>query len=204
MGKKDPRIDAYIAKSAPFAKPIMKHLRAIVREACPDVEETLKWSMPAFVYHGNLCGFAAFKAHATFGFWKGSLIVDDTGKSLDAMGQFGRITSLAELPPKKVLVGYVRKAMQLNEAGVKLKPRKHAPKKPLAMPADLKTALAKNKKALATFEGFPPSQRREYIEWITESKQAETRARRLKQAIEWMAQGKIRHWKYATRPAGAA
>jgi uncharacterized protein YdeI (YjbR/CyaY-like superfamily) len=196
MGGRDPRVDAYIAKSADFAQPILTHLRDVVHEACPNVEETLKWGMPAFMYEGILCGMAAFKAHCTFGFWKGSLVVDSGGKSLDAMWQFGRITKLSDLPPKRTLAGYVKKAMALNESGAKVKARPKRPKKEIAVPGYMTAALKKNRKALATFDGFSPSHKREYVEWITEAKGEDTRYRRLAQAIEWMAEGKPRNWKY--------
>ncbi|HEX2121770.1 MAG TPA: YdeI/OmpD-associated family protein [Thermoanaerobaculia bacterium] len=196
MGTRDKRIDAYIAKSADFAKPILTHLRELVHEACPDVEETLKWSAPHFMYEGMLCSMASFKEHCAFGFWKGSLVVDDAnGKSAEAAGHLGRITKLSDLPPKRVLVGYIKKAMALNEAGTKVA---RVPKraKALVVPDYLAAALKKNKKALATFEAFTPSHRREYVEWITEAKGEATRQRRLEQALEWMAEGKPRHWKY--------
>jgi len=201
VAKKDPRIDAYIAKSPGFAKPILNHLRELVRKGCPDVEETVKWSMPHFDYKGPLAGMAAFKAHCAFGFWKGSLIVPE---SKEAMGQFGGITKLADLPKDDVLVGYVRKAVQLNEQGVKVpRPLKHE-KKEIPMPADLAAALKKNTKAQATFEGFRPSYKREYLEWITEAKTEETRRKRLDTAIEWMADGKPRNWKYMKAPTCVA
>ena len=196
MGTRDPRIDAYIARSAPFARPILKHLREIVHAACPEVEETLKWSMPAFMYKGQLCGMAAFRQHATFGFWKGSLVVSGKDrKPAEAMGQFGRITSVDDLPAKRVIAGYVKAAMKLNDEGVKV-PRAAAKQKPLVVPADLKAALNGSPKARRTFEGFPPSKRRDYVEWITGAKAEATRLRRLETAIEWMAQGKSRNWKY--------
>ena len=197
MGMKDPRIDAYISKSGDFAKPILKHLRGLVHKGCPGVEETVKWSMPHFDYAGApLAGMAAFKAHCAFGFWKGSLIVPG---SRDAMGQFGRITSVDDLPADKVILGYVRKAAELNETGVKVpRPAKH-PKKEIPMPKDLAAALKKNAKARATFEGFRPSHQREYLEWITEARTEETRSKRLATAIEWMSEGKPRHWKYMTK-----
>lgn len=191
--KKDPRIDAYIAKAPEFARPILKHLRAIVREGCPDVEETMKWSMPHFDYKGPLAGMAAFKAHCAFGFWKGSLVVPGSG---EAMGQFGRITKVADLPKDKVLVGYVKKAARLNDEGVKVKrPVKHA-KKDIPMPADLAAALKKNAKARETYDGFRPSHQREYLEWITGAKAEATRARRLGTAIDYMSAGKPLNWKY--------
>jgi len=196
MGTRDPRIDAYIAKSGEFARPILTHLREAVHRACPVVEETMKWSAPHFMYEGMLCGMASFKAHCAFGFWKGSLIVDD-GRSKEAMGHFGRITSLDQLPSKKVLTGYIRKAMELNEKGIKSPTRSKREAKPEAkVPKDLAAALGKNKKARATFDNFTRSHRREYIEWITEAKTEATRQRRLETAIEWMAEGKSRNWKY--------
>jgi uncharacterized protein YdeI (YjbR/CyaY-like superfamily) len=198
MGKKDPRIDAYIEKSADFAKPILRHLRKVVHAGCPNVEETVKWSMPHFDYKGPLAGMAAFKAHCAFGFWKGSLIVPG---SQEAMGQFGCITKVSDLPKQDVLLGYVRKAVQLNEGGVKVpRPLKHE-KKDIPMPADLAAALKKNAKARATFDGFRPSHKREYLEWITEAKTDETRRKRLDTAVEWMSEGKSRHWKYQAAPA---
>jgi uncharacterized protein YdeI (YjbR/CyaY-like superfamily) len=196
MGKKDPRVDAYIAKSADFARPILKRMRDLVHKGCPDVEETIKWGMPAFDYHGFLGGMAAFKAHCAFNLWKGSLLGADNS---DAMGQFGRITSVSDLPKDSVLVGYVREAARLNAEGVKAPRQPKAPKKLLPTPPDLASALRKNAKAKATFEGFSPSHRREYIEWITEAKTEETRGKRLGTAIEWMAEGKPRMWKYVAK-----
>lgn len=196
MGKKDPRVDAYIEKSADFAKPILKHLREIVHKGCPDVEETIKWGMPAFDYKGILGGMAAFKAHCAFNLWKGSLL---GAKNRDAMGQFGRITALSDLPKDSVLLGYVEEAVRLNAEGVKAPRRPKEPKKPLETPDDLARALKKNAKARETFEAFSPSHRREYVEWITEAKTEETRKKRLGTAIEWMAEGKPRMWKYMTK-----
>ncbi len=196
MGKQDKRIDAYIARAPEFARPILNHLRAVVHETCPDVQETLKWSMPAFEYHGLLCSMATFKQHATFGFWKGKLIVGADGADLEtAMGQFGRITSVKKLPSKRVLMGYVKKAMALNEAGTTVK-RAVKAKPPLRMPADLKAALARDRRALATFEGFSPSARRDYLEWVLDAKQSATRAKRITTTVEWVAEGKRRNWKY--------
>jgi uncharacterized protein YdeI (YjbR/CyaY-like superfamily) len=198
MGTQDPRIDAYIAKSAAFAKPILTHLRKVVHSACPDVEETMKWSFPHFMYKGMLCSMASFKEHCAFGFWKNSLIVQNGGKATEeAMGQFGRITKLADLPSQAVLSGYIKQAMKLNDDGVKTPARsKPARPKEVVVPDDLTAALARNKAAGATFEGFSPSHKREYVEWITEAKTEATRARRLETAMEWMAEGKPRNWKY--------
>lgn len=198
MGKRDPRVDAYIAKAQPFARPILAHIRALVHAACPKAEETLKWGAPTFMYADEmLCSIASFKEHATFGFWKGALIVDAKGKQVEAaMGQFGRLTTVSDLPARRVLAGYVKKAMKLNDDKIKVAKTKPGKAKPAVVPADLKAALAKNKKAAATFGAFPPSCRRDYIEWITEAKQDATRQRRLETTIEWLAAGKKRNWKY--------
>lgn len=197
MGTRDPRIDAYIEKSAPFARPILTHLRAVVHEGCPEVEETIKWGAPFFDYRGTLCSMAAFKEHCAFGFWKASLVLDDKNrKAQEAAGHFGRITSVGDLPPKKTLVAYVKKAKTLNEKGVKqTRPPKH-PKKPLEIPVSFTAALEKNRKARETFDKFPPSHKRDYVEWVTTAKSEETRARRIATAVEWMAEGKPRNWKY--------
>ena len=194
----DKRVDGYIAKAPEYARPILSRIRDVVHEACPDCEETLKWGMPAFMYHGILCQMAAFKAHAIFGFWKGSLITDPKGKPINlGMGKdLGKLTSLAELPSKKALVGYVKQAMTLNEEGVKVRRRVGKSKPPAAVPADLAAALRKNKKAQATFDAFSPSAKREYVTWIVDAKGEDTRARRLAQAVQWMSEGKQRNWKY--------
>ncbi|HKP76962.1 MAG TPA: YdeI/OmpD-associated family protein [Longimicrobiaceae bacterium] len=197
MGTRDPRIDQYIDRSADFAKPILTHIREVVHAACPEVEETMKWSMPHFMYKGMLAGMSSFKQHCAFGFWKGSLIGNDDQKR-DAMGQFGRITSVADLPPDDVLAGYVREAMRLNDEGVK--PRRRAKpageKKPVETPADLAGALASNPQAQATWDGFSPGKRKEYVEWVTEAKTDATRQKRLATTVEWVAEGKARNWKY--------
>jgi len=200
MGTKNPRVDAYIAKSPAFARPILEHLRKLVHAACPDVEETIKWRSPHFEYEGNLCGMAAFEQHCTFGFWKAPLLEDGRGRSIEAdraaMGPYGRIASIEDLPSDRVLVGLVKQAAKLNERGARLA-RRTTPRTALRTPADLMTALRKNPKALATFQAFAPSHRREYIEWIAEAKKDETRKRRLATAITWMAAGKSHHRKYA-------
>ena len=195
MGARDPRIDAYVAKSADFAKPILVYLRDLVHATCPQAEETIKWGMPTFLYHGMLCGVGAFKQHCAFGFWKHSLVVG-AGRYDDAMGQFGRITQVADLPPKRQLVALIRKAMQLNEAGVGAPRKRAAPRPAPKAPADLAAALKKNAKAAATFSAFSPSHKRDYVEWITEAKREETRSKRVAQAVVWMAEGKPRNWKY--------
>lgn len=198
MGKRDPRVTAYIRNAEPFARPILTHLREVVHQACPEVVETIKWKCPSFEYQGMLCGMASFQKHCAFGFWKSKLILDRTGKPADeGMGQFGKLTKASDLPSKRVLTGYIKKAMELNEQGVpspRSTPRGAA--KPVTVPADLGSALAKNRKARAAFEKFSPSHRREYVEWITEAKREETRQRRLETTIEWLSEGKSRNWKH--------
>jgi uncharacterized protein YdeI (YjbR/CyaY-like superfamily) len=202
MGTRDPRIDTYIATAAPFARPILERIRDTVHATCPDVEETMKWRMPYFMYRGMLCNMAAFRKHCAFGFWKGAIIFgDDTSASSDAMGQFGRIESLDDLPSRAILAGYIRKAMRLNEEGVSkakagVVAKRPAKKKAVAVPNDLQSALRRNAAARAAFTEFTPSQQRDYIEWLTEAKREETRKRRLDTAIEWISEGKTRNWKY--------
>jgi hypothetical protein len=190
-------VDAYIAKSADFARPILKRLRALMHRACPKVEETMKWGVPHFEYKGVIAGMAAFKQHAAFGFWKRRLMQDPAGFfSKGESGMGGRkIRSLDELPSDTVLLGYIREAVALNEQGARV-PRSTRRKPPVKAPPYLTAALKKNAKARKTFEGFSPSQQREYVEWLTDAKQEVTRERRLATAIEWMAQGKTRNWKY--------
>jgi len=196
MPRKDARIDAYIAKAQPFAQPILKYLRSTVMSASPELEETIKWGLPSFTYHGLVCGMAGFKKHVTFGFWKSKLVLNTKGMPVDeAMGQFGRITKLSDLPSKRELVGHVKKAMQLNADGITVK-RVVKPKKAIPMPAVLKAALAKAAKAKATWDALPPGHQREYLEWVTEAKTDATRDRRIATTIEWLKEGKRRNWKY--------
>jgi len=197
MVNHDPRIDAYIRKSAAFARPILTELRARVHASCPAAVETLKWSHPSFEYKGILCGMAAFKQHAVFGFWKHKLVVGADRRAQTAMGSFGCIKSMADLPPRKTLVALVKKARQLNDEGVKVvRDKTTKNKKRAAMHPELKAALAKSKKAQATFAAFPPSAQYEYVEWVAEAKTDDTRERRVAQSVDWLAQGKRRHWKY--------
>jgi uncharacterized protein YdeI (YjbR/CyaY-like superfamily) len=193
--KKDPRVDAYIGKAAPFARPILKRLRKIVHAGCADVQETIKWGMPHFDHKGLLCGMAAFKNHCALWFWKRELILGQ--KSERGMAQFGRLKSIDDLPEEKRLIGYVRKAAALNEAGIKPPPRSKPKKKSLSkVPDYFKAALGKNAKARKTFEKFSPSQQKEYVEWVSEAKRDETRRQRLQMSILWLAEGKPRNWKY--------
>jgi uncharacterized protein YdeI (YjbR/CyaY-like superfamily) len=198
MPKRSPEVDAYIAKAAPFAQPILEKIREAFHAASPKIEETMKWSVPHFEYKGIVGSMAAFKQHVGWGFWKARLMKDPAG-ILNGTGMGGaRVENVKDLPPKKVLVEYVREAVQLNEEGKKVEGTRsmRRPAKPAEVPDDLAAALAKNKKARATFDQFSPSHRKEYIEWIAEAKQEATRSKRLAQAIEWMAEGKARHWKY--------
>ena len=196
MGTRDPRIDQYIAKQADFAKPILTHLREVVHSACPEVEEGTKWGVPFFMAHGPLCNMAAFKQHCAFGFWKGALVVGrGSGEDDRAAGQFGRITAVKDLPSKKELTAYIKKAMRLNEEGVAV-PKEKKSRPTLPVPPELTAALAKNRKAREVFEAFSPSQQRDYSEWIGDAKREETKAARVAQAVEWIAAGKARHWKY--------
>ncbi|MBI1780695.1 MAG: YdeI/OmpD-associated family protein [Sphingobacteriales bacterium] len=201
MATKDKRVDAYIAKSADFAKPILTRLRQLVHKTCPGTEEKMKWSFPHFDYKGEmLCSMAAFKQHCSFGFWKASLMKDkglmEAAQSEVAMGHLGRITSLKDLPSDKKITAWIKEAMKLNEDGVKVVKKKPTEKKSLVVPDYFTKAVKKNKKAWTTFEAFSPSAKKDYVEWITEAKTEETKEKRLTQAIEWMAEGKRRNWKY--------
>jgi uncharacterized protein YdeI (YjbR/CyaY-like superfamily) len=192
---RDNRVDSYIARQADFARPILDHIRAAMHAACPEVEETIKWGVPAFNYKGRpLAGMAAFKAHATLGFWNSNDVRGDDAKA-GAMGDFGRIASLADLPDDAALAAIIRSGVAFIDSGAKPVKQRAVRPEP-EMPDDLVTAMAANPAAQATFDNFPPSARREYLEWITEAKRPETRVKRLTQAVEWMAEGKKRNWKY--------
>ncbi len=190
MPQTDRRVDAYIAKAPEFARPILEKVRAMVHEGTADVEETLKWGHPTFVQDGILCGMAAFKQHCVVHFWKGSLVYRGETPIPD------KILRASDLPSKQVFLGYVKRAVALNAGGVKTPRAPARPKKPIPVPSDFRKAIDRNAKARSTFDGFSPSHRREYLEWIIEAKQEETRARRIARAVEWMAEGKPRNWKY--------
>ncbi|MFN0137235.1 MAG: YdeI/OmpD-associated family protein [Phycisphaerae bacterium] len=224
----DPRVDAYIAKSAAFARPILVYLRELVHEACPSVQENIKWGMPSFEYNGMLCSMAAFKQHVSFGFWKHELVVGpqgaaantkrvnkagaakkasssaaktdapavSKGKSGNGMGEFGKVAQIADLPPRKKLIEYVRRAVRLNDEGVKAPRVVKKARPPAKVPDDLAAALRRNKTAATNFAAMSPSHQREYIEWIVEAKRPETREKRLATTIEWVGEGKARNWKY--------
>lgn len=199
MPTTEPRVDEYIERSADFAKPILNHIRKIVHRACPDVVEKIKWSMPHFEYKGPLCHMASFKQHCAFGFWKQSLLESGNFPEKNAMGSFGRITSVKDLPPDNTLISLIHEAMALNEKGVKVPKKAPAGKKDLTVPNDLKAALAGDVRARETFENFSYSHKKEYIEWIEEAKTDATREKRLATTVEWLSEGKSRNWKYARK-----
>jgi len=199
MGKRDKRIDTYILKSADFAIPILTHLRELVHLACPEVEEVMKWSFPNFEYKGLMCNMAAFKNHCSFGFWKASLMKDKTlvknAESESSMGHLGALKSLKDLLSDKIMIQYIKEAAKLNDEGIKVEKKKPI-KKELVIPPYFIKALKTNKAALKAFDGFSYSNKKEYVTWITEAKTETTRTRRIATALEWIAEGKIRNWKY--------
>lgn len=195
MATRDPRVDAYIERAPDYARPILVHLRDVVHAACPQVEEDIKWGSPFFLHHGMLASMAAFKAHACFGFWRGKELFPDGGEA-GAMGNFGKLASIRDLPAKKTLAALVKQAMALNESAAP-RPQKIVRPKPDARPSPaFAAALKADRKATAAFAAFSASGRREYIEWVDDAKREETRDRRIAQAVEWIAQGKARNWKY--------
>ena len=199
----DPRVDTYIEKAAPFAQPVLTHLRNLVHQACPRATETVKWGMPFFLQQSIvLCHLAAFKQHCAFGFWGPEMkkVLATNGLvSSKAMGSLGRITSLRDLPADRLLLRYMSQAAEFVESGQRKKSIDRKPKaaKPhVRVPVELSAALKKNKLAAKAFERFSPSCRREYVEWISAAKRPESKERRVVQAVEWIAQGKSRNWKY--------
>ena len=191
----DPRIDAYIEKQPDFARPILVWLRERVHAACPDVEETIKWSRPNFYYKGKpMAGMSAFKQHASFGFWQRQELA--TGMEGEAMGQYGRLTAISDLPGAADVEARIADAMRLIDEGAKPIRASRELRGEADVPEALAEALASDDVAAATFNGFPPGQRREYCDWIGEAKRAETRDKRVVQAIEWLREGKRRNWKY--------
>lgn len=196
MPTTDPRIDAYIERSAEFAKPILLHIRKLAHQACPDITETMKWSFPHFDHKGTVCSMASFKEHCAFGFWKQSLLEKDAFPAQKtAMGSFGRITAVSDLPGDDIILGLIVQAVELNEKGIKVS-KKPVERKELIVPDDLTAALKKDKKAKAAFDAFSYSNKKEYVEWITGAKTEATRNKRLATAMEWLAEGKVRNWKY--------
>jgi uncharacterized protein YdeI (YjbR/CyaY-like superfamily) len=202
----NPAVDAYLVKAQPFARPILTHLRELVHKGCPGVEETIKWSRPFFEYRGVILGnMSAFKEHCSFGFWGeeiGAVLRDANAPRKQGMGSLGRITSLNDLPPDKQMLDWIRQAAAFVDSGRCTSPiaarRKvvKAPKPAVEPPLEFTAALRKNKKAAAVFAAFSPSCKREYVEWIADAKRPETRDKRIETAIEWIAEGKQRNWKY--------
>jgi uncharacterized protein YdeI (YjbR/CyaY-like superfamily) len=193
---REPRIDTYIAKAQPFAQPILRHIRERVRAAVPEAEEAMKWSAPAFLLNGKiLIVMAAFKQHAALNFWRGQEIGDGTAKA-GAMGQFGKLTSVDDLPPDAELDALIREAAALTSKAPAPRNTKHEPKPAPEMHPEFAQALAKAPQAKATLDGFPPGAQRDYFEWIAEAKQDATRQKRIATAVEWLSEGKRRHWKY--------
>jgi uncharacterized protein YdeI (YjbR/CyaY-like superfamily) len=198
MSKKDKRVDTYISKSQDFAKPVLSHLRELVHKACPEVEETIKWGFPNFVYKGILCNMASFKQHCAFGFWKASLMKDTHGiLAGESMGSLGKLASLKDLPADKILIDYIKQAMELNDEGIKVSKKPVGSKKDLVIPDYFKKELGKNKKAKTVFENFGYSHQKEYIEWITEAKTEATRLKRMEKTLAQLAESKSLNWKYA-------
>lgn len=201
MLEKDKRIDLFISSSREFAQPILAHLRSVVHKASPEIRETIKWGMPHFEYAGKIvCSMAAFKEHCAFAFRQATLMKDplkllSTGEGKSGMGHFGQIKTLKDLPAEKILIQYIREAIELIEKGAKVPKSKVSPKK-IVVPKDFLALLKKNKVAHSVFLKFSQSNKRDYVEWITDAKTEETRNRRMKTAIEWLQEGKSRNWKY--------
>ena len=199
MKNHSPAVDAYIAKCPEFTRPILEKIRSLFHKACPQIEETIKWGFPHFEYKGIVGSMAGFKRYVSYGFWKAKLM-DDPHKLLALMAKapmgHANVAKVSELPADKILLDYIRQAVALNEHDVKLPARKKKPRPELQIPDFFILALKKNKRALAIFEAFSPSHKREYVEWITEAKQEETRLKRLATAIEWISEGQPRNWKY--------
>lgn len=201
MKNTDPRVDAYIDKAQAFAQPILQHIRQLVHKAYPNVEETVKWKFPHFVNNGStLCYMASFKEHCTFGFFKAKIMKDPENILVEtrgeAMGHFGRITGLEDLPSDKIMMAYIKEAAKLNEDNIKLPAKAKNAVEEMAVPEILASALAANKAADKVFKSFPPGKRKDYIVWINEAKTETTREKRTQQAVEWIAEGKGKNWKY--------
>lgn len=204
MSVYDPRVDAYIEKSASFAQPVLNHVRELIHKVCPDIVETIKWGFPHFEHKKRpQFNIAAFKQHCAFGFWLAALMTDQHGilqlEEKSSMGSLGRITSLDDLPSDKIMTSYLKQSLKLTDEGARVAKVAKQPVASIAVPDDFAAELRKNKKALAVFEQFAPSHRKEYLEWITGAKREETRSKRITEALEWLAEGKPRHWKYNKR-----
>ncbi|GAC1365495.1 MAG: hypothetical protein NVSMB3_14120 [Acidobacteriaceae bacterium] len=200
MGTRDERVDEKIAKAPAFAQPVMRHLRELVHEGCPETEETIKWGMPFFLYRGKmLCSLGVFSKHCSFGFVGPRMreVMREAGMPMeDAAGSLGRLTSLTELPKDEQMLAWIRQAAQIAETATPKRAESREPKAEAEVPEELLEGLRKSEGAQKIFDGFSASCRREYVEWIVEAKRAETRERRVTQAVEWIAEGKTRNWKY--------
>ena len=198
--QKDKKIDQYIFNSAPFAQEVLVHFRALVHKTCPEVEEKIKWGMPFFDYKGEMmCHMASFKNHCAISFWKATLMKDSKklqDGNKEAMGHYGKITSVKDLPPNNTIIAHIKEAMKLNDDGIKLPAKEKLPQKEVVIPVELMSRLSKNKKARLVFDSFPPSHRKEYINWINEAKTDTTRTKRIDTTMEWLEEGKSRNWKY--------
>jgi uncharacterized protein YdeI (YjbR/CyaY-like superfamily) len=204
VGHRDERVDAYIERAAPFARPILAHLRELAHEGFPAITEEIKWGAPHFTHHGLVCAMAAFKGHCILSFWNSARVLDGAPTREGAAGQFGRIRTLADLPPDEAVRGYVAAAARLNEEGGAAPARSgarvaRAPRAALPVPDVLAAALAGDGPARASFERLSPSHQRDYNEWVADAKSDATRARRVATALEWLAEGKTRNWKYERR-----
>ncbi len=195
MGSRDKRIDAYIAKSGAFARPMMIVLRDIVHATCPEVVETIKWSRPAFDSNGIMCGMDGFKAHMAFRFWLRAELVTQ-GADAKTIDQLERMESIKDLPPKSKVAACIKRAMKLNAAGVKLsRPVSKAPKA-VSVPAALAAALAKKPKAKKAFDAMSLSGQREYAEWVSGAKREETKVSRIEKTVAQVLEGKALNWRY--------
>ena len=214
--KLDPRVDAQIEGAPGFARPVLRHLRTLIHQA-GEVEETIKWQRPFFLHQGEIvCSLGAFKEHCSLGIWgegMSDVLRADGVSGDDASGSIGRITCLADLPDDALLLHWLRKAVAIaaakasapRGARIKAAPQKAGKSLPqiakgeLATPEDLVRELARVAGATENFQAFAPSCRKEYVEWIEEAKRPETRAKRLGEAVGWIAEGKRRNWKYEAR-----
>jgi len=202
MVRMDARVDAYIAKAQPFAQPILNHIRETMHRALPEVQETIKWSMPFFTTPGGkiIANMAAFKAHCSFGLWASSVREQLKAAGFESdgsMGTLGRIASVKDLPADRMLVKLIKEAAAAVEGGESLmKRKKTVPKALPEIHPEFAAALKKNKAAIKVYEAFSPSCKREYLEWINEAKRDATRTTRIEQAVTWIAEGKQRNWKY--------
>ncbi len=201
MGQYNERVDAYIAKSPDYAKPILVHIREFVHRAAPELTEIIKWGFPFFDYKGPVCQMAAFKRHCAFGFWREKMLQDPKGflkcdGEESSAGSFGPILSINDLPPEDVLIDFIHQAIAINEKGVKVEKKPAAPKPEITMPAEFESALNSSPIVREQYERFSPSGKREYLEWFADAKTDVTREKRMQQALEWIAEGKTRNWKY--------